>query len=122
MPVDVTPSWKTGHATIRDLEAQLPSVRTVMACWEAAKNAGIEMADAILVGDGHAAGLWVAHVYGAITVGPDPAASGGVRHRYVPPDNARVRAFLRHWRRLVSRYDWHLRVIDAVSDRVLAEV
>lgn len=113
--------WRPlGGRTVRETEAQIPSLRVVFAGWEAAENARLALAYYTLAGDGHRAGLWEAGVYGAITERePAPHEAPGAQ-AYRRADPARVAAFVRHWKRLVSGGDWSLRVRDCVTDEVVA--
>lgn len=122
MAPDFRPSWKTGHTTIRELEAQLPSLRTVFAGWEAAKNAGLDLAYYTLTGDGHQAGIWEAGVYGEIRWVPTTDRSGNMvmGQEYRLADPTKVTSFITHWKRLVSRTDYHLRVVCAGTGKEVA--
>lgn len=117
---DFRPQWQQGQATVRELEAQLPSLRCVFAGWEAAENARLALADYLFAGDGHQAGEWQAHVHGSVLTAEMP--DGARMQQYTPPDPARVSAFIAHWKRLVGFGDFHLRVRDAVTDRELGYV
>ncbi len=123
--VDFRSMFQSGHTTLREQEARPFSIRVVFAGYEAAQNAGINLADYLLMGgNGVNTGVWTAWTHGAMDkqVVQDQLGRPVLGYVYIPADPQRVASFVRHWKRLTSRHDFKLVVKDAVTERTLAEV
>lgn len=99
--LDYRPSWRTGHATLREMEAPMESVRVVWAAGEAAANLHPPL-DLVGVNKYHEQPVdWEAHV--------------------IEPDRARVEAFLHHWHNMTGK-QYRLGARDAVTWKEIAGI